>query len=200
MIYSKPMAPNRSSGASVSRRVVIALSAIVLFLAIVLIGMNALLSIIPGSNSDALQKAYAQGYRDARVQLSALCTNVNQPQSNVSGIVQSVGNGSFVIKQDSLAVNAQVDNVPDNRTVLVSSTTTVVSVTMKPTSQFAAEQEAFAANFKPGSGLVPPSPFTTASLSPSDIKPGERVTVYTNQDIRTLAQFTAVTVQVQPAS
>jgi len=168
--------------------------------ALILIALNAWMK-QPGSPLaviDRYQVGYEQGYNDAREQLRT--TGLLLPSEETrsfNGTIVSVGDGSLVVRQTSLDTNPRVDDVPDERTVIVTSSTKVVRQTDKDSVDLEKELKAYDAAVKTDPEIPMPDAVVSTDMKLSDIPVDARVTVYADEDVRLLEQVVATRVVVQ---
>jgi hypothetical protein len=180
---------------SYSRYILVALCIAVVFTALILVALNAWMK-QPGSSfgfKDRYQDGYVQGCKDTRERLltAGLLRRDPDPKALV-GIVVSVGKDSLVVKQTNLDTNPIVDNVPDERNVLVASSTKIIRRVWKSREVYEKEQQEFIASGAPPEKM--PVPITEDTISHADIKAGDHVAVTTVEDIRLLETVNATQV------
>jgi hypothetical protein len=184
------------SRSSASRRILTVLAILIVVTAFILIGINAIIlnKANPLKGESNAEKAYKQGYEDARKKFQDVYPNVTEASYQVSGKVLSVNKNSFTILQENLATNPYVDDVSDTRTILLTVSSTITTTTNKDDATFQKELQAFMKN--PQSG-TPPMPTVTHTLKLSDLNIGDRVTVSSLVDVRLLEKIEAQSVLVQ---
>lgn len=191
---------------STSRTILAVLSVLLVITALILLGLNAYMKQPSGSGratsglfGTSSDQAYKDGYAAARERYARLFPYINQEVRLVSGTVSSVSASGFVLTQDSLAVDPKADNVPDARTITVDKNTKIVTSKDKDPDTFRAEMDDFMK--KSGiPGTQPPAPplaIIESSATLTDIKPGMRVSVESDVDLRLLATIHALTVRIQ---
>lgn len=189
---------------STGRTILAVLSVCLVMTAFVLIALNAYLKQpvgltaktsggLFGKSSD---QAYKDGYEAARQRFSKLYPVLNQESRLVSGTVIAVSGNGFTLMQDSLAIDPKADGVSDTRTITVDDKTLINQVKEKDPDAFRKEMEAFLA--KQGQSTEPQSPpiptiSTAARLS--DLKPGMRLSVESETDVRLLTTIHAISIR-----
>lgn len=181
---------------STSRYILTALAIILVITAFVLVGLNALNMQnklgLPLGTSNQAREQYKLGYQAAREKLKAICPMVERHSETISGTVTAVSADRLAILQDTFDTSEAIDGVPDTRVAIVSAATKLQLQTNKPQDQLNREMTAF----KPAPGATPPSPFIMTSAKLSDIKAGDKVMITSDKDVRQLAEFPALFVNV----
>ena len=161
---------------------------------------------LPTSISNA-KKGYQAGFDAAReVIKNSSLAGVLTPSNlrTLSGRVTSVGANQITIHytpSDPFADPALAD-----RTILVNSSTNIVKLTQIDPKVFQTEMAAFLKAVETSSSTptqstlpsTPPSSSTAVTISLTDIKVGDAVTVMASENIGTAKEFTASEIQVQP--
>lgn len=181
---------------STSRYILTALAIILVITAFVLVGLNALdmqnkLGLNLGGSNQAREQ-YKLGYQAAREKLKASCPMVERHSETISGTVTAVSGDKLTFLQDTFDTSEIIDGVKDTRVATVSAATKLQLRTNKPQDQLSKEMAAF----KPAPGATPPSPFITTSARLSDIKAGDKVIITSDKDLRLVAEFPALSVDV----
>lgn len=185
---------------STSRYILTALAIILVITAFVLVGLNALnieqrLGLSPGiwgTDSAQLEENYRLGYLAAREKYKGICPSVERQGSIISGIVDSVEGDSLTITQDYFDTDEKVDGISDTRHANITANTKIELHTQKDQEVLSKELAAF----KPGPDSTPPAPFILSNIKLSDIKPGDRVNVISDSELRLAEEFTALTINV----
>lgn len=125
---------------------------------------------------------------------------------NLGGIVESVSDSGFTLKLS--AADPFASKGPSVRNVSVDERTVIERLLQKDNATIQKEQTAFMEKLKKaqegGSAsadsapLTPPEPFTREKISLSDIKAGDMVLVFADEDISIVKQFIAAKVSLQP--
>lgn len=154
--------------------------------------------------------SYEEGYADAmrKVAESGLLPPSPTESTMISGTVKDVSGNRLTIEADLQAFDPLgLKGLPKERTVTVSASTKITSISeMSPEEAVAAQlayEQALAA-YEPGPENldpppVPPSGFKEAAIALTDLKAGDRVTVTAAADILASASFEAVSILRQPA-
>lgn len=148
------------------------------------------------------QRGFEAGFADAKLKLdeSGLIPEEPAEITSISGVITSIIGNTLSIKSDPVTVNPLAPPAPIERIILLTSETTLTRLTPKPPKQFNEEQAAWIAalaKLKQGEKPVnPPSPSFEQSASRSDLKPGVRLTVISNSDIKMLQKIEAKMIQI----
>ena len=119
------------------------------------------------------------------------------------GTIESVSDSGFTLRPSTY--DQVASKGPSIRNVSVNKDTVIERLIQKDSATIAKEQSAFAEKIaaKDGSNsssaIVPPEPFTRERISLQDIKEGDMVLVYADEDITNAKQFTAARVSLQPS-
>ena len=175
----------------ISRRVVLVIAGLLVLTTCILVGLNAWNLQKRLGLPVIVKDPYTEGYLAARAKYALICPSaVNSAPYNVAGTIVSVGADSIVIDQSSLDTDQRVDGVSDRRVISISSATKIQSVKAKTAAEISAE-----ISQKPnGQTIVQPMIQTTLSLS--DLKPGTRITVTSDENVRLLDSINAVSILV----
>lgn len=184
---------------SKSRYILTGLAIIMTITAFILVGLNALNLQNLFTSGSMAGKSYKDGYLAARTMYTKMCPNIIRGESNsVSGVVLGVRSTELVIKQDSLDTNEAVDGVSDTRTIVIAEGTEIMRFEPKSDEQFQKESAAYREAMRSREAVArPPSPSTKVTMSLSEIKAGQRVTVTSDTDLRLLETINAVSVVLQ---
>jgi hypothetical protein len=183
---------------STSRYILTALAIILVITAFVLVGLNALnieqrLGLSTGwGNSAQLEEHYRLGYQAAREKYKSMCPMVEKQGSTISGTVTSVTSDSLTIEQDFFDTDELVDGVSNLRHAKISANAKIQAHTAKDPEILNKELAAL----KPGSESQPPAPFTVTNIKLSDIKPGDRVVMTSDTELRLAEEFIALTINL----
>jgi hypothetical protein len=185
---------------STSRYILTALAIILVITAFVLVGLNALnieqrlglSSGVWGTDSAQLEENYRLGYLAAREKYKSMCPMVERQGSSISGTVTSVTSDSLTIEQDFFDTDELVDGVSNLRHAKISANANIQAHTAKDPEILNKELAAL----KPGSESQPPAPFTVTNIKLSDIKPGDRVVMTSDTELRLAEEFIALTVNL----
>ena len=119
---------------------------------------------------------------------------------SLSGTVTSISGDSLALHIRS--VNPFDDPALADRTVLLNASTTVVKLTAKDPAVFQSELSSFTKAVQTktvGANAIPsPSPFTSVTVSASSISVGDTINVISSSNVKTLKEFTARGIQIQP--
>lgn len=122
-----------------------------------------------------------------------------------AGMVDKISGNEITIN-NFRGISGDASNNQQGVVVEVDKNTTIESLTPKDSATLKKEQVAFAEKIKKleDSGIqisteasLPPESVTRKKISLSDIKAGDNVIVYANEDISKLAKFTATKIEVQ---
>ncbi|MDO8575717.1 MAG: hypothetical protein Q7R90_00180 [bacterium] len=118
----------------------------------------------------------------------------------LSGTVTAVNGEQLVLRVDSK--NPFDDPALAFRTVLIGPSTTVVKLVLKDAKTYQAEMASYTKAQIPGKTVLSPptipSPFVQTPASATDIIVGDTVTVGASENVKTLEQFTATSIQIAP--
>lgn len=189
---------------STSRTILATLSVCLVITAFVLIALNAYLKQPMGNKQTSNRffgtssdQAYKDGYEAARQRFSKMYPVLSQETRVVSGSVVEISANGLTLKQDSLAVDPKADGVSDTRTITVDAKTVISRVTEKDPDAFRKEMEVFLA--KQGQAgtdpVSPPIPTISTPSKLSDIKPGMRISIESDVDVRLLSTIHANTIR-----
>ncbi len=161
------------------------LAVILVICAFILMGLRAFMPQRLGSLS-SLGGSYAEGYKAARERYAEVCPGFG-PAATFSGTVVGVSGNKLTVHQESLAIDPRVDDVSDDRVVIMSTSGTItkLDVSSPPPAPKVVNGE-----------LVFTAPKQT-TLKLQDLKPGDRVTVTSDVDIRFQEEIVAFSIQVQ---
>ncbi|MCC7357226.1 hypothetical protein IT408_01845 [Candidatus Uhrbacteria bacterium] len=188
---------------STSRTILAVLAVCLAITAFILIGLNAYMkqpssnSQYVGSNTDSSCKnnSYKEGYEAARKSFSRIFPSLQQESLSVSGVIIALNPNGFTFTQDSLAVDPVADGVSDTRTITVNEKTEINAIAEKDPDVFRKETQDFLEKIKgssePGS---PPIPLVNTKASLNDLKPGMRVSIYADTDVRFLTTIPAMSI------
>jgi hypothetical protein len=167
-----------------SRYILVVLCVIVVSTAVVLVGLNAWMQQFGTAPvKDKYTEGYVKGYSDARERLLAAGLIMRPIEANVlTGSVVSVGKDFLIVRQTNLDSSPIVDSVPDERTVLVTSSTKILSRTMKTREVMDKEIVAFLASGRPPDEM--PLADTQVIVPLSGITVGASVIITTSVDVR----------------
>jgi hypothetical protein len=177
---------------SASRYILVALCVVIVFTALVLVAMNAWMK-QPGNpiaTTDRYQEGYSKGYSDARERLRSAGLLSAPSETNIlNGTVLSVGNGSIVVKQTNLDTDPTVDQVPDERTITITSSTKIYQRVLKDPAVLDTELREFEKSGASGSAV--PDPYIQTVINFSEIPVGAKVFLYSNMNVRLLSDIVA---------
>lgn len=154
---------------------------------------------------------YEAGYQAAAQKAAdaGILPPAQETALGLDGTVMAVGDDRLTIEADLRSFDPLgLKNLPKERVVTITSSTTIVRLEAKSAEEFEADQRAFneaLADYRPdaeGATLppAPPSNYTETKISLADIRVGDLVTVIAAADILSSASFEAVNVVVLPAS
>ena len=161
---------------------------------------------LPTSISNA-KKGYQAGFDAAKkVIRNSSLAGILTPSDvrTLSGRVTSVGANQITIHY--IPTDPFADPSLADRIILVNSSTSIVKLTQKDPKVFQTEMAAFLKAVETSSSTptqstlpsTPPSSSTAVTISLTDIKVGDAVTVMASENIGTAKEFTASEIQVQP--
>ncbi|MFH1078443.1 MAG: hypothetical protein V1745_04175 [Patescibacteria group bacterium] len=184
---------------SASRTILVTLCVAVVGTALVLVALNAWMTQRPGNTGglfkDRYDEGYVKGYQDAReaMRTKGLLIDPTTDVRTMVGTVLSVGEESLVVKQLTLDASPAVDGVPDERNIIVASSTKIVRRTEKPVEVIMDELKAFDQKqlSNPDPNAEPPKPYVVETLSLSDVAANQKVTVLSDQNLRFLPDIPA---------
>ncbi len=124
-----------------------------------------------------------------------------------NGVVESVADASLTVRVSSSVPLASQG--PAVRVVAVGGDTVIERLVQKDNATIQKEQAAFMKEIKKiqdaeagsaaGTLPMPPEPFTRERISLKEIKAGDMVLVYADEDVTTAKQFTATRISLQPS-
>ncbi|MFA6099666.1 MAG: hypothetical protein WC750_02160 [Patescibacteria group bacterium] len=185
---------------SISRYILVILSISIAFTALVLIALNSWVQNKKMSTSNsgvlgqvfsnqAYENGYKAGYLLAREKYKKIAPlPEGAVVTSLTGTVTKVEVNQLTLTAENLDTNEFIDNISNDRTVLVNASTTVVSRTFLTAEEQVKQLERWS---KSGSKNAPPLPYTEKAIKLSDIKPDQKITVMANEDIRLKQSFEA---------
>ncbi|MCI0478929.1 hypothetical protein L0Y59_00075 [Candidatus Uhrbacteria bacterium] len=154
--------------------------------ALVLVALNAWMN-QQGGNAifkDRYTDGFKEGYTEARQRMAGAGCILNPEGPNrLRASVKAVLEDSLIVEQMSLDTHPDVDRVSDERTVTISPETKIVRYTDKSGEQLAQEMRAYVLE-QADSTQAPPSPFIEETLSLSDIKAGDVISIVSSIEVR----------------
>lgn len=186
---------------SLSRYILVILSVSVVFTALVIVALNAYVSnkklsesnggsfINNALSSFSYDDGYRDGYKAARERFGVAPNQI----LSVNGVIQDLDLNNFMIIAENLDTDEFVDSVSDKRNVLINASTTILM--RVPLSKNILDKKLNAwSNSADRDTTPPPTPYEEKSLTISDLKNGQKVTVVAYDDIRLAEAFDAQTI------
>lgn len=198
---------NMNKQISLSRYILVILCASIVFTALVLVILNSwmqnqrLASLGLGSTgvdqifgSQSFENGYKSGYLAAREKYTMIAPlPAGAVVMALSGTISSVNDKQIVVTATNLDTDSYVDGVSNDRTVLITASTTIMQrIFLSPEEQ--AKQIDKWSKTADRSKTSPPAPYTENKLSLSDLKAGQTVAVIADEDIRLKESFNATQV------
>lgn len=156
---------------------------------------------VPGSISKGQENTFQAGWDAAREKVAEsgpLAYLASAEIKNISGQVTEVKGNKVTLKTTS--ADPLADPGLETRIVEVAGNTKIYQLVAKSPEQFQKEMSEFIA--KTGNnaeGLTPPSSSEKKEVGLSDIKVGQEVYATADEDIKSLKQFEALEIDIQPA-
>lgn len=188
---------------SLSRYILVILCVSIVFTALTLIVLNSwvqnkrlsdLTSNVPGLNQltgKTFEDGYKAGYLAAKEKYRSVPpTPEGVAVLSLMGTINSVDGQQLSVTATSLDTDPTVDGVPNERTIVVSTSTSIVLRTNLSAQDFTKKMEEWNKS-EDKTKVTPPTPYTEKSLSISDLKPGQTISVTSNEDLRLLTTIKA---------
>lgn len=196
-----------SSGASLSRYILVVLCIAVVFTALVLVVLNAWVNnkklSVPSMgiaavdqlmNGQTYEDGYRTGYLAAREKFKTIpVSSSDAAVTGLSGTIISLGNGIITIKAESLDTDPLVDGVSDLRKISVPTSTKITIRTF-----LSPEKQNELAEKWRDNGMLndepSPLPYTDDAVKLSDLKVGMQISVSASENIRLKESFAAASI------
>lgn len=191
---------------SLSRYILVILCSSIVFTALVLVVLNSwmqnqrLATLGSGIGIDQIfgsqsfENGYKAGYLAAREKYTKIAPlPAGTVVTALSGTVKSVSDKQIVVTATNLDTDPYVDGVSNDRTVLITASTTVMQRVFLSPEEQAKQMDRWSRSADKNKTSAP-APYTEKKLNLSDLKPGQTVAVMADEDIRLKESFTATQV------
>jgi len=160
------------------------------------------LSLLVGGTIGYVSAGYQYAAKLAKIQSAFPSPAI---MTSVVGTIQGVSGNTITLKSSSMD---PFENIPTVRTITVTNATKIVKNESKDMKVFAQEMDVYqksvlkpvsaSASTSPAAAgmITPPLPFTEATVSISDLKVGDMITVDAGKDVKTQASFEAVKISL----
>ena len=194
---------------SLSRYILVILCVSIVFTALTLIVLNSwvqnkrlatLTSGVPGLTGKTFEDGYKTGYLAAKDKYRIIPQRPEgTPVMELSGTINSINNQQFVVTATNLDTDPTVDGVPNERTILIATSTSIVIRTNLTAEEFSKKMDEWS---KSPDRLksAPPAPYTEKTVAISSLQPGQTVSITSGEDLRLLTTIKAKQVVLTEAA
>ena len=149
------------------------------------------------------ERAFNQGLEQGRkeveekyqTKIEELFPSPPEPEEifSISGEIKEIEEKTLTLETTYYPANPLEETKTEMKTVKIAEATEFIKQVQKPMEEFIKEEEAYrkAIEENPETIISPPEPFKELSISFSDLKAGERVTIETEQNIKGKTEFEA---------